>query len=67
MLRNLSSEFKKYATYTVQGLKREQGWIYGFTESYQIFILFMILDKEGINDRQDMRKILDCFEVLQKK
>jgi len=58
---------KKYATYTAKRLKREQGWIYGFTEPYQIFILYTVLDKEGTNDRQDMRKILDSFEVISKK
>ena len=58
---------KKYATYTAKGLKREQGWIYGFTEPYQIFILYVILEKEGANDRQDIRKILDSFEVIPKK
>jgi hypothetical protein len=58
---------KKYATYTAKGLKREQGWIYGFTEPYQIFILYTILEKEGTNDRQDMKKILDAFEVIMKK
>jgi hypothetical protein len=58
---------KKYATYTVQGVKREQGWIYGFTEPYQIFILYMILAKGSANDRQDMKKILDSFEVIQKR
>jgi len=58
---------KKYAIYTAKGLKREQGWIYGFTEPYQIFILYVILEKEGSNDRQDIRKILDSFEVIPKK
>jgi hypothetical protein len=58
---------KKYAIYTAKGLKREQGWIYGFTEPYQIFILYVILEKEGINDRQDIKKILDSFEVISKK
>jgi len=57
----------KYATYTARGLKREQGWIYGFTEPYQIFILYMILEKESTNDRQDLKKILDSFEVISKK
>jgi hypothetical protein len=66
-LKGVQFAAKKYATYSVQGLKREQGWIYGFTEPYQLFILYVILDKEGTNDRQDMRKILDSFEVLQKK
>jgi hypothetical protein len=58
---------KKYATYTAKGLKREQGWIYGFIEPYQVFILYTILDKEGTNDRQDMKKVLDSFEVMLKK
>jgi hypothetical protein len=58
---------KKYATYTLKGVKREQGWVYGFTEPYQIFILYMILEKEGANDRQDIAKILDSFEVISKK
>jgi hypothetical protein len=58
---------KKYAIYTAKGLKREQGWIYGFTEPYQIFILYVILEREGSNDRQDIRKILDSFEVIPKK
>jgi len=58
---------KKYATYTFHGVKREQGWIYAFTEPYQIFILYMLLEKEGSNDRQDMNKILDSFEVISQK
>jgi hypothetical protein len=58
---------KKYVTYTLKGLKREQGWIYGFTEPYQIFILYMIFEKEGVNDRQDLKKILDSFDVVKKK
>ena len=55
---------KKYGTYTLKGMKREQGWIYGFSEPNQIFILYMILDKEGAKDREDMKKILDSFEVM---
>ncbi len=58
---------KRYVTYALKGLKREQGWIYGFTEPYQIFILYMILEKEGASDREDMKKILDSFEVITKK
>jgi hypothetical protein len=66
-LKGVQFAAKKYATYTAQGLKREQGWIYGFTEPYQIFILYMVMEKEGTNDRQDMKKILDSFEVIQKR
>ncbi len=58
---------KKEATYTAKGRKREQGWIYGFTEPYQIFILYMILEREGTSDRQDLKKILDSFEVISRK
>ena len=58
---------KKYVTYTLKAQKRESGWIYGFTEPYQIFFLYMILEKEGVNDRQDLEKILDSFEFLKKK
>jgi hypothetical protein len=57
---------KKYATFTLKGVKREQGWIYAFAEPYQIFILYMVLEKEGMNDRQDIKSILDSFEVISK-
>ena len=55
------------ATYILKGIKREQGWIYAFSEPYQIFILYMILDKEGANDRQDLKTILNSFEFIPRK
>lgn len=58
---------KKYATYTLKGVRREQGWIYGFSEPYQIFILYMMMEKEGADDREDLKRILDSFEVTSKK
>ena len=67
VLKGVQFAAKKYATYTLEGIKREQGWIYGFSEPYQIFILYMILPKEGVNDREDMKTILDSFEVIYKK
>jgi hypothetical protein len=66
-LKGVQFAAKKYATYTVKGQKREQGWIYGFTEPYQIFILYMILEREGTRDREDLKKMLDSFEVILKK
>jgi len=63
-LKGVQYAAKKYVTYTLKGVKREQGWIYGFNEPYQIFILYMIFDKEGVDDRQGMKKILDSFEVF---
>jgi hypothetical protein len=58
---------KTHTTYTIKDIKREHGWIYAFAEPYQIFIIYMILEKEGSNDRQDMKTILDSFEVVTKK
>jgi hypothetical protein len=66
-LKGVEYAAKKYATYTVRGQKREQGWIYGFTEPYQIFIIYSLFEKPGTNDRQDLKKILDSFEFVKKK
>jgi hypothetical protein len=66
-LKGVQYAAKKYATYTVKGQKREQGWIYGFTEPYQIFIIYGIFEKAGASDRQDLKKILDSFEFIPKK
>ena len=66
-LKGVQYAAKKYVTYTLKGQKRESAWIYGFTEPYQIFILYMILEKQGANDRQDLKKILDSFEYIKKK
>jgi hypothetical protein len=66
-LKGVKYAAKKYVTYTLKGMKREQGWIYGFTEPYHIFILYTIFEKEGTNDRQDLKRILDSFEYIPKK
>ncbi len=66
-LKGVQFAAKKYAIYSVKGLKRVQGWIYGFSEPYQLFILYMILEKDGANDREDLKEILDSFEVIQKR
>jgi hypothetical protein len=66
-LRGVQFAARKSGIYTVKGVKREQGWVYGFSEPYQIFILYMILEKEGSNDREEIEKILNSFEVNLKK
>ena len=66
-LKGVQYAAKKYATYTAKGQKREQGWIYGFTEPYQIFIIYSIFEKARASDRQDLKKILDSFEYITKK
>jgi len=58
---------KKYATYTLKGVKRNQGWIFAFAEPYQIFILYLIQEKEGSGDMEALKAILDSFEYLPKK
>jgi hypothetical protein len=66
-LKGVQYAAKKYATYTARGQKREQGWIYGFTEPYQIFIIYTLFEKVGTNDREDLKKIIDSFEYIKKK
>jgi len=66
-LKGVQYAAKKYATYAIKGVKREHVWIYGFSEPFQIFIIYMILEREGSNDRQDIEKILNSFEVLSRK
>jgi hypothetical protein len=66
-LKGVEYAAKKYATYTARGRKREQGWIYGFTEPYQIFIIYSIFETQGANDSDDLKKILDSFEFIKKK
>ncbi|MEW6377888.1 MAG: hypothetical protein AB1502_19120 [Thermodesulfobacteriota bacterium] len=66
-LKGVSFTAKKYATYTLKEVKREQGWIYALSEPYQIFILYMILGKDGGKDHENIKKILDSFEFITKK
>lgn len=65
-LKGVQYAAQKYVTYSVKGNKREQGWIYAFAEPYQIFILYMILERENFDDREQIKKIIDSFEVINK-
>jgi len=66
-LKGVQYAAKKYSTYTLKGVKWTHGWIYGFSEPYQIFIIYMILEKEGSTDHQDMERMLNSFEMLSRK
>ena len=66
-LKGVQYAAKKSATYTVKRVKREQGWIYAFTEPYQIFILYMLLDTGGGEDREALKRILESFEAVPQK
>jgi hypothetical protein len=58
---------KRFTTYTLKGVKREHGWVYAFAEPYQIFIIYIVVEKEGVNDRPAIKEILDSFEFIAKK
>lgn len=66
LLKGVPFAAKKYVNYFLKGVKREQGWVYAFSEPYQIFILYMVLEKEGKNDYEAIKEILDSFEYMQK-
>jgi hypothetical protein len=65
-LKGVSYAAEKHATYMAKGVKRQQGWIYAFTEPYQIFILYMVFDKDGAKDQKALKEILNSFAVLKK-
>ena len=66
-LKGVSYAAKRYTSYTARNLKREHGWIYAFNEPYQIFIIYMAIDREGAaDDRPAIKEILDSFEVFAK-
>jgi hypothetical protein len=58
---------KRYTTYTIKEVKREHGWVYAFVEPYQIFIIYVAIEKEGGDDRPAIKAILDSFEIIEKK
>ena len=58
---------KGVATYLRKGVRIEHGWVYAFAEPYQIFIIYMVLEREGMDDHQDIKTILDSFEVVPKQ
>jgi len=57
----------RFAKYKVGETRIIHGWVYGFAEPYQLFIIYMVLEKEGFNDLDDITKILDSFEMPSKK
>jgi len=66
-LKGVQYAAKKYATYTLKGVKREQGWIYAFSEPYQMFILYMLLDPGGTKDQDALKAIFGSFEYIPEK
>lgn len=66
-LKGVQFAARKTASYMAKGVKRHPGWIYAFTEPYQIFILYMVIEKEGFDDKASIERILDSFEVLPRR
>jgi len=52
------------AVFSVKGEAQEQGWIYAFAEPFQIFILFLITDKDRAKDEAALEEALSSFEYL---
>lgn len=57
----------RFVKYKLEEVPVIHGWVYGFGEPYQIFIIYMVVEKEGYDDLKDIMKILDSFEVIAKK
>jgi len=57
----------QFVKYKVGKTQTIHGWVYGFTEPYQIFIIYIVLEKEGFDDLKDIKKILDSFEMASRK
>ncbi len=62
-LKGVPFSAKRFTSYTVKGMEREHGWIYAFAEPFQIFIIYVVTDKGGAKDHEDLKAILDSFEV----
>ena len=52
------------ASYKLGGGKAVHGWVYGFREPYQIFIIYMAFEKEGFDDLRDIMRIFASFQVV---
>lgn len=52
------------AQFSVKGEPREQGWIYAFSEPYQIFILYLLSGENRKADEGALEQALASFEYL---
>jgi len=57
----------KFTKYKVGETRIIHGWVYGFAEPYQLFMIYVVQEKEGFDDLRDIMKILESFEVVSKK
>ncbi len=66
-LRGVQYAAHQSVKYKADGINTVHGWVYGFTEPYQIFIIYIVREKEGFDDLKDIMKILGSFEMVSKK
>ncbi len=66
-LKGVQYSAHQFVKYQVGDTKTIHGWIYGFTEPYQIFIIYMVIEKEGFDDLNEIQRILDSFEIFRPK
>jgi len=57
----------RFVRYKLGETRVIHGWVYGFAEPYQLFIIYMVLEKEGYKDLEEAKKIMDSFEMVSKK
>ena len=57
----------RFVRYKLGETRVIHGWVYGFSEPYQLFIIYMVLEKEGSKDLEEAKKIMDSFEMVSKK
>ena len=57
----------RFVRYKLGETRVIHGWVYGFSEPYQLFIIYMVLEKEGSKDLEEVKKIMDSFEMVSKK
>ena len=57
----------QFVKYKVGETRTIHGWVYGFTEPYQLFIIYIVLEKEGFDDLKDIMKVLNSFEMTSRK
>ena len=57
----------RFVKYKLGESKVIHGWVYGFAEPYQLFIIYMVLEREGFDDLKGIMNILNSFEVISKK
>lgn len=67
LLKGVQYVAHRFASYKLDGTKVTHGWVFGFAEPYQIFIIYMVLEKAGFDDLRDVMKILNLFEVTSEK